>query len=315
VTASKTPQRRIIVIAGATAVGKTELATPLCEEIGGEVVSADSRQVYRRLEVGTAKPSAEIRARVAHHLIDIVDPDEDCDASIWRAHALTAIADIDARGKTAVVCGGTGLYIRSLTQGLFPGPAADQALRARFAEEEKRAPGALFARLAVVDPEAAKRIHANDMVRIVRALEVEELSGKPISVWQQEHALAESPFDVLTLEVSMPREDLYARIDQRSQEMVDGGLLEELAGLRGEGYAPGLTAFDAIGYREAGLCLDGELPRSELVASVAQATRNYAKRQLIWIRGQMDATPIENVAAALARAQEFLHASESPESA
>jgi tRNA dimethylallyltransferase len=295
------------VIAGPTAVGKTALAVELCEAVGGEVVGADSRQVYRRMDIGTAKPSSVIRDRVRHHLVDIVDPDEKFDASIWRDRAITAIGAIEKTGRMPVVCGGTGLYIRSLTEGLFDAPAADDQLRADLARAEEDLPGSLYARLTQVDADAAKRIHANDMVRIVRALEVAELTGKPISVWQREHALADQPFEVLTLELGLERQELYARIDRRCQEMVDAGLLDELADLRAEGFAADLTAFDAIGYREAGMCLDGTLAREDLAAAVAQATRNYAKRQLIWIRGQMETVVVVDVASALARVEEFLH--------
>lgn len=300
------------MIAGPTAVGKTELAVELCEAIGGEVVGADSRQVYRKMDVATAKPSLELRRRVRHHLIDIVDPDEDFDASIWRGRALEAVAGIVRAGRVPVVCGGTGLYIRGLTRGLFEGPAADDALRTRLAADESAEPGVLRRRLESVDPAAAGRVHPNDLVRTVRALEVLELTGRTISELQREHALAERPFDVLTCELTLEREELYARIDRRSAEMVGAGLVAELAALRDEGYAPDLTAFDAIGYREAGLCLDGRLAEADLVAAVAQATRNYAKRQLIWIRGQMEAIPITDVRGALASVEEFLHASRSP---
>lgn len=307
-TGSARKPERIVVVAGATGVGKTALAVSLCERIGGEIVSADSRQVYRRMEVGTAKPSAEERRRVRHHLIDVVDPDDEFDASVWRRLAEGAIDEIRQAGKVAVVCGGTGLYIRGLVSGLFDGPSADEDLRARLADEERAAPGVLHARLRVVDAEAAVRIHPNDMVRIVRALEVLESTGKPISVWQREHALAERRYEVLALEVALAREELYERINRRSAEMVEGGLVAELAGLHGAGYAPSLKAFAAIGYREAGMCLEGNLAEPELAGAVAQATRQYAKRQLVWIRGQMDAEAVADVATALARVEEFLHA-------
>ncbi len=302
---------RIVVVAGPTAVGKTAFAVSLCERLQAEIVSADSRQVYRQMEIGTAKPLADERRRVRHHLIDIIEPDEDCDASIWRSHATAAIDRIRASGAVPVVCGGTGLYIRALVEGLFNGPPADEALRARLAERERTAPGSLHKRLGDVDPEAFARIHPNDAVRTVRALEVLELTGKTISTSQREHSAAERPYDVLTLEVELPREDLYERINARSQAMVAAGLLDEMAGLRARGFARDLSAFAAIGYREAGQCLDGTLATPDLAGAVAQSTRNYAKRQLIWIRGQMDTQPAGDVAAALARVEEFLHAGSS----
>lgn len=282
----------VLVVAGPTAVGKTELAAELAVALDAEVISADSRQVYRYMDVGTAKPPADLRRDVAHHLVDVVDPDEPFDAATWCDAALDALAAIRARGRRAIVCGGTGLYIRSLVRGLFSGPAADPALRERLEAEERAAPGSLHDRLASIDARAAARIHANDLLRIVRALEVFELTGTPLSDWHDAHRQAAPRFEVLTLEVGLPRPQLYRRIDERSRHMVDAGLVDELAALRARGYASDLKAFSAIGYREAGLCLDGALATSELGDEVARATRNYAKRQLVWLRGEGGAQPV-----------------------
>lgn len=277
---------RVVVVAGATASGKTALAVTLARGLDGEVVGADSRQVFRYLDIGTAKPSSELRADIPHHMIDVVDPDAHYDTALWRSGALSVLAGIQARGKVAVVCGGTGLYLRSLLRGLFAGPAADQKLRDGLAVEEKLDPGCLHRRLKNLDPRAADRIHANDLVRTVRALEVLKLSGKPLSLWQRRHAGAEAPFEALLFETEVDRDELYRRIDSRTAAMVEEGLLGELAALRERGYGPGAKAFMAIGYREAGACLDGDLDEANLGPEIARATRRYAKRQLTWLRNQ-----------------------------
>lgn len=281
----------VLVVAGPTASGKSELAVELAEALGGEIVGADSRQVYREMDVGTAKPSASERARVPHHLIDIVDPDQPFDVAAWRRAALTAIADIHARGRRVVVCGGTGLYLRSLSRGLFAGPAADPALRARLQAAEEASPGVLHARLQEVDPASARRIHANDVLRTVRALEVHEGTGRPLSAWLAEHGLSEKPFETLTLVLDRDRGDLRERIVARSAAMVAGGIVEELAGLH-EKYEPTPRAFDAIGYRQAAQCLAGSLARDNLAEAISVATSQYAKRQRTWLRGQAETTAV-----------------------
>ena len=300
---SKLPAR-VILIAGPTASGKSELAALLGERLGAEIVGADSRQVYRGLDVGTAKPSAELRRRTRHHLIDTVDVDEPYDVSTWRRDALAAIADIEARGRRVIVCGGTGLYLRSLTRGLFAGPAADPVLRERLAAEERDRPGALHTGLVRIDPAAAARIHPNDMVRLVRAHEVYELTGRPLSAWHREHGLADRPFAALVLEPAVSREELWRRIEERSKAIAEAGIVEELAALRAR-YPSDLKPFDAIGYREAGKCLDGLLALELLAPAISKATRAYAKRQTVWLRGQLETGPVGGAAAALAAAESF----------
>ena len=284
--------RRVLVVAGATATGKSELAVMLAEAVGAEIVGADSRQVFRYMDVGTAKPTREQRARVVHHLIDVVDPDADYDVAAWRNAAMTALAAIHARGRAAVVCGGTGLYLRSLTRGLFAGPPADPLVRRRLEAEEAAHPGALHARLGQVDAASARRIHANDVLRIVRALEVHETTGRPLSAWLSEHGLSEKPFETLTLEIDVGREALRERIAARSRAMVEGGIVEELSGLHARGYPPSARAFAAIGYRQAALCLAGNLARSELAEAISVATVQYAKRQRTWLRGQAETVKV-----------------------
>jgi tRNA dimethylallyltransferase len=279
---------RVLVVAGPTASGKSELAALIAEAVGAEVVGADSRQVYRFMDVGTAKPTPEQRARVPHHLIDVVDPDEGYDVARWRSDAMSALAAIHARGARAVVCGGTGLYLRSLARGLFTGPPADEQIRARLQAEEQATPGVLHARLAEIDAASARRIHANDRMRIVRALEVHEATGRPLSAWLADHALSERPFETATIEIDAGRDALAGRVALRSRAMVEDGIVDELRSLYDRGYAPGTRAFDAIGYRQAADCLAGRLPASGLADAIALATMQYAKRQRTWLRGQMD---------------------------
>jgi tRNA dimethylallyltransferase len=297
----------VIVITGPTASGKSDLAATLALALSAEIVGADSRQVYRYMDAGTAKPSAELRAHVRHHLIDVVDPDEEFDVARWRALALEALCGVESRGRPVIVCGGTGLYVRSLTRGLFQGPAANTALRERLDAEEMAAPGTLHARLSAADSAAAERIHPNDKLRIIRALEVLELTGRPISEWHREHGLAERPFETLILGVEIDRDELARRIEERSRSIVAAGIVEELAELRRR-YPPALPAFDAIGYREAAACLEGSLPRAELVSAIARSTRAYAKRQLVWDRGQSDAIPVSaaDAGAVIEKAARFL---------
>jgi tRNA dimethylallyltransferase len=282
---------RVLVIAGSTACGKSELAVLLAEKLDAEIVGADSRQVYRFMDVGTAKPTQEQRARAAHHLVDIVDPDEDYDVAAWRSAALSALAAIHSRGCRAIVCGGTGLYLRSLGRGLFAGPAADPAVRERLQREERQSPGALHRRLCELDAASARRIHANDLVRTVRALEVHELTGRPLSAWLAEHVLSERPFDMLTLEVEIEREILRERIVARSRAMVDAGIVDELAALHRR-YPANTRAFDAIGYRQAADCLAGRLAPDHLADAISVATVQYAKRQRTWLRGQLETTQV-----------------------
>jgi len=298
---------RVLVIAGPTAAGKSEIAVEVAEALGGEIVGADSRQVYRLMDVGTAKPSRRQRSRVPHHLIEVVDPDQDYDVAVWRRDAIGALSAIHARGRLPVVCGGTGLYLRSLERGLFAGPPADAALRARLQADEAKTPGVLHGRLHEVDPASARRIHANDLLRTVRALEVHELTGRPLSAWLAEHGLSERPFETLTIELEIDRETLRERIGARSRAMVDDGIVEELAGLYRRGYPPSTRAFDAIGYRQAGQCIDGTLALAELADAIGLATAQYAKRQRTWLRGQADTRKIahRDTGSALRLAREF----------
>jgi len=196
---------QIIALVGPTASGKTELGIALAERFDAEIVNADSRQVYRHLDIGSAKPTAEQQARVRHHLIDVVDPSEQFECARYRELALAAIADITRRGKRVLVVGGTGLYVKVLLRGVFEGPSRDTNLRSELELEESQMPGSLHHRLAGIDPAAAQRLHPNDRPRLIRAIEVYELTGKPMSAWQDEHRFRQRELDTLTLALSLPR--------------------------------------------------------------------------------------------------------------
>jgi tRNA dimethylallyltransferase len=273
----------ILVIAGPTASGKTALAVALARRLGGEIVNADSQQVYRRLDVGTAKPTAAERAAAPHHLLDVVEPGEGMDAARFVALADAAIAEIAARGRLPIVAGGTGLYLRALLHGVVPAPGRDPALRAAL-EREAAALGrpALHARLTVIDPEAAARIRPNDLVRVVRALEI-AAGGRRPSELHAEHAFQPDRYDATIVALDPPRAALHARIDQRVREMFEGALLDEARALlaRAGGALPHRLP---IGYAEAAACARGELAIEEAIRRVQVAHRRYARRQVIWLR-------------------------------
>jgi tRNA dimethylallyltransferase len=275
---------RLVALVGPTGAGKTDLGIALAQRFGAEIINADSRQVYRRLDVGSAKPTAQQRAAVPHHLLDVVDPDEPFDGARFRHLALAAIAGITRRSKRVLVVGGTGLYVKALLRGLFAGPARDPRLRARLEGEEAAAPGSLHQRLCAVDPAAAARLHPHDRIRLIRALEVYELTGQPISAWQSAHQFRGAEFDALVLGINLPRAELYARINARCDAMVSAGLVEEVRGLYAAGFDPNLPALRSPGYREIGEYVRGLCDLPTAIARMAQATRRLAKRQLTWFR-------------------------------
>jgi tRNA dimethylallyltransferase len=278
---------RLVVIVGPTAAGKTRLAIDLARRVGGEIVSADSQQVYRGMDLGTGKATAAERAEVPHHLLDVVDPDEAMTAARFARLADAAIADLAARGRPIVVCGGTGLYVRVLLYGLFAGPPADPQLRARLAAEEV---GALWERLGASDPEAAARIDRRDRKRITRALEVAALTGTPMSEHQRRHDFGTVPprYPSRRLGLAPPRPALYARIDERVDGMMAAGLLDEVAALRAAGHRPPLRSQQAIGYAELHAHLDGALALPRAVELIKRNSRRYARRQLAWYRGDAE---------------------------
>ena len=293
------PRARPLAIAlmGPTASGKSAYALELAERLGGEIVSVDSALVYRGLDIGAAKPTREEQARVPHHLMDVRDPCQPYSAAEFATDARVAIDGILARGRIAILAGGTGLYFRALLEGLADMPHADENVRAGItADADVRGWAALHADLAVVDPEAAARIHATDAQRIQRALEVHRLTGKPISAWQRESTRVRFPAKLLKLVLSPPdRALLHARIERRFDVMLADGFLDEVHGLRAlpelrTHPAPlELPAIRAVGYRQAWEYLDGGCDAATFRARAIAATRQLAKRQFTWLRGELDA--------------------------
>ena len=277
---------KVIVITGPTAVGKSALALELAQEMDGEIINADSQQVYREMNIGTAKPSREEREKIRHHLIDLVYPDEEFNVAMFRQAAVEAVSDIRARKKQAIVCGGTGLYIKVVTAGLFVGPPENVELRKQIrARIEENGLGPLYERLQQVDPAAVAWIHPHDRHRIIRALEVYELTGKPISQWQKEHRFSERAFETFAAVLDRERSELYHRINDRCERMIHDGLVEEVRNLRDKGYDLGLRALQGVGYRHVGLYLAGALSFKEALGRMKRDTRHLAKRQLTWFRG------------------------------
>jgi len=283
------PFANALILTGPTASGKSALALELAPRLNAEIVCADSMTLYRGLDIGTAKPSAEDRARVPHHLIDVLDPSESANVAWWLEQATERVWDIEARGKTALFVGGTPFYLKALLCGLFPSPPADQDLRRRLeADAGALGNGALHARLAGVDPVSAGRLHPNDVRRVVRALEVWQLTGRPLSVWQQQDWWGDDGPRFRAgscVAINIPRQELYARIDRRVEGMVAAGWVDEVRRLRKESRPLSRQASQALGYREIGEYLDGRRSLPETVAAVQLRTRQFAKRQLTWFRG------------------------------
>ncbi len=278
---------RLVVIVGPTGAGKTRLSLALAERAGGEVISADSQQVYVGMDIGTGKVSVGERARVPHHLLDVVTPDQEMTAARFIEMADAAIAEVAARGKAVIVCGGTGLYVRALLLGLFEGPPASMELRAELTEQADRdGTAALHAELARVDPAASQKIDPNDRKRIIRALEVFRLTGEPMSAHQARHDHKTLPlrYPVRIVGLAPDREDLYRAIDARVDQMIAEGLEAEVAVLRERGYAPPLRSQQAIGYAELHDVVDGKVDRPRAIELIKRNSRHYARRQLSWYR-------------------------------
>ena len=276
----------IICIAGPTASGKTALAVELAKELNGEVVSCDSMQIYKGMDIGTAKPTQEEMQGIVHHMIDVAEPDEDFSVSRYCSQAAPIVDDILSRGKTAIIAGGTGLYMDSLIQGNDFAPFPSTGVRERL-EQEAEAQGihVLFDRLAAVDPEAAGTLHLSDRKRIIRALEVYLETGETITEHNRKTQLIPPRYSPLWLGLDFEnRADLYGRIDRRVGLMLEQGLIAEIQGLLAAGVPPKCTAMQAIGYKEFVAALKGECTIGEAADQVRQASRRYAKRQLTWFR-------------------------------
>lgn len=278
-------QPPLICVVGPTAAGKTALAVELARWLDGEVVGCDASQLYVGLDIGTGKARPAEMSGVPHHLIDVAPPDHPIDAAAYARLADAAIASIHARGRRVVVCGGTGLYLRALVEGLCPAPPIDPAvradLRARLAAGEV---GALHAELAQVDPEAAARIGPADGQRIERALGVHRSTGRTLSAWQAEHTPTAPRYATVRVGLDRPRADLDARIERRVDAMFRAGFVDEVRGLVQAGHGPELRSLQAIGYRLVAAALAGETTLDEARAQMKTATRRYARRQRTWFR-------------------------------
>jgi len=289
----QTQKPPVVVVTGPTASGKTPLAIEIAQRFGGEIVNADSMQVFRYMDVGTAKPSLEQRAQVPHHLLDVVTPDVPYSAGRYAEEARKVAAEIHARDKIVVLTGGTGLYIRAFLEGLLEAGEADPELRAELEEQNRAAveagdPLRLHRRLEKIDPEAAGRIHPNDVRRIVRALEIAGRVGEPASSLRAEHAFSDRPYRTLHLALDPGREVLIERIDRRCGEMIDNGLLREARALRERGYGPELRPMRAIGYRHMTPVVDGADTLANALEVMRRDTRRFARRQRTWLRKVAD---------------------------
>jgi tRNA dimethylallyltransferase len=276
---------KVIVICGATAVGKTSAAIDLARIYNGEIISADSRQIYRYMNIGTAKPSPEQLAEISHYMVDFIDPDQHFDARRFARMAHEIILKLIGKNQLPFVVGGTGLYIKALFNGLFEDNFSDPSVRGRLKQEaDKLGKKALYERLKKIDPETANRLHPNDVYRIIRALEVFEISGNPISRWHREHRFSEKRYCVLKVGLYLDREILYKRIDQRVDMMISEGLIEEVRAILKRGYSPDLRSMKAIGYSHVADYLMGNCTLDKAVGTLKRDTRRYSKRQMTWFR-------------------------------
>jgi tRNA dimethylallyltransferase len=283
---------RVGFIVGPTGTGKSRLAMEIADRLSGaiEIVNADSRQFYRGMDIGTAKPSIEDRRRTAHHLIDVRDPDQPLDVAECAKLAREAISDIAARGRFPMVVGGSGLYLRAIRGGIFEGPRASGEIRRRLGKvAEERGVEFLHERLRQVDPAGANRIGVNDLYRIVRALEVFELTGETISAHQGRHRFGElSGYHALTVGLEIERKKLYATIDERFDAMIAAGFVEEVRALMSAGYSPERPPLSTIGYKQVAAYLRGEMTFVDAIALAKRDSRRLAKRQLTWFRREPD---------------------------
>lgn len=272
---------KVVAILGPTCTGKSQLAERLAEEFGGEIINADSMQVYRSFNIGTAKPSREIQARIKHHLIDIVEPNDAFDAARFKVLADAAIRDVWSRGRIPITVGGSGLYLRVLFHGLFSVPSSEE-IRTELRERYGVAPADVYEELKSIDPLYALRISHRDRVRVVRALEIHRLSGKTMSEWEKDHGFREERYQVYRIGLMRERQELYDRINARVEAMLLQGWVNEVRDILAAGHDPSCKPFSSIGYKEILLHLDGIIEYPEMVVRIKQETRRYAKRQLTW---------------------------------
>ncbi len=276
---------RVVILLGPTGTGKSRLAIEWAEELGGEIIGADSMQVYRYMDIGTAKPTLGDQKRVRHHLIDLVTPDQPFHAALYRTLGRKAIDQLFQNSKPTWVVGGTGLYIKTLTQGLFSSPRIEPQVRENLKGEAREKGGAaLYERLKKVDSETALRLHPNDLFRIIRALEVFDSTGVPISFYREQHRFGERPYVTLKIGLEMSRDTLFRRIEERIDEMIERGLLGEVERLMAMGYGRELKPMQSLGYKQMVQFLSKQIGWDEALRQMKRDTRHYAKRQWTWFK-------------------------------
>ncbi len=286
------PDPLLVVILGPTAAGKSALAISLAQQFAGEIVSCDSVAVYRHFEIGTAKPTIEQRALVPHHMIDVAEPEESFTAGEYSRAARIVLAGITSRGRLPIVVGGTGLYLRALLEGLFPGPHRSEELRERLRRRAtERGPASLHRILRRFDAAAAAKIHANDTPKLIRAIEVCIAARQPMSeLWRQRGRDSLRGFRILRIGLNPAREQLYLRINRRAQQMFESGLVEETSALLARYAGKNVMPLGSLGYKQVAQLLRGERTREQALAAAQQGHRNYAKRQMTWFRREPDVT-------------------------
>jgi len=276
---------RVVILLGPTGTGKSKLAIEWAEELGGEIISADSMQVYRYMDIGTAKPGVDDQKRVRHHLIDLVTPDQPFHAALYRTLGRKTVDQLYEKKTPIWVVGGTGLYIKTLAEGIFSSSKIDPSVREALKKEaEEKGTGTLYEHLKKRDPKTACFLHPNDLFRIVRALEVLDSTGIPISFYREQHRFGEKPYVTLKIGLEMSRDVLYQRIDERVDQMLEQGLLQEVEGLMGMGYGPELKPMQSLGYKQMVQYLLKEIDWDEAVRQIKRDTRRYSKRQLTWFK-------------------------------
>ena len=298
---------KIILIVGPTGAGKTQFSLKIAQKIDAEIVAADSMQVYRFMDIGTAKPTPQEQALVPHHLLDIIDPDQDFSAGRYQSVASAAIDSILQKDRRVLVCGGTGLYIKSLIHGFFPGAqentALDQTLRAQEAQQGE---GYLYHELTKVDSASALRIHPKDTFRIIRALEVYYLTGLPISEHHEKHRFKETKYEYLQVGIKWNHSFLYDRINLRCEQMLKDGFLEEVRSLRARGYHSELKSMQSLGYRHMCAFLENKTSLEEALRTMKRDTRRFAKRQQTWFRADASIFWVENPFENLTRIEKLI---------
>jgi len=278
-------RKPLIVLVGPTAVGKSRIAIPLAQALKTEILTADSRQVYRGMDIGMDKPPVEARGGVPHRLIDLVEPDQPFNAGEYRRLALAEIARLHQEGRIPLLVGGTGLYVRAVVRGLWDGPPADWAYRHRLMDcARTEGAEALYRQLVQVDPDLAARLHPRDEVKIIRGLETYHVTGRRLSDLHREHAFAENPFSTLMIGLTRERQELYRRVDARVDEQLANGLVEETRRLLAQGYGRQLGSMKGLGYRQISGYLADESSYDEAVRVLKRDTRHFAKRQFTWFR-------------------------------